>query len=194
MSTFDLTQIPAYFAIAGFVLWALVERWFHMSGQQQGGGEKKDRGSYWLISIAWYGAVILSIIDAFYLHWTPQDLGWLRWFGIPLVILGLAGRIMARRALGQQYSVRVETSERHQLITQGIYSKLRHPAYFGTLNLLMGIPLSLWSVIGLAIAVLAGIPAILYRIKIEEDALSERFGEAYREYAKNTWRIIPFLW
>jgi protein-S-isoprenylcysteine O-methyltransferase Ste14 len=196
MKPFDITRIPEYFAIAGFILWALIERWFQMSGQQQVGGQQKDQGTYWLITMSWYAAMITSFVDAFYFHWTPQGLAIreLRWAGIPLITIGLAARILARRALGRHYSVRVETSESHQLITQGIYGKLRHPAYFGSLNLFIGIPLSSWSILGLGIALIGGIPAILYRTRIEEEVLSERFGQEYSEYAKGTWRIFPYIW
>jgi protein-S-isoprenylcysteine O-methyltransferase Ste14 len=196
MAEFNITQIPQYFALAGFILWALVERWFYMSGQQQAGGKQKDRGTYWLISTAWYGTVFASILDGLYFHWTPQDLAIreLCWLGIPLIVIGILARILARQALGRQYSVWVKTSDSHQLVTQGIYGKLRHPAYFGTLNLLIGIPLGLWSLLGLGIALIVGIPTVLYRIKIEEEALHERFGDAYQEYAEDTWGIIPYLW
>jgi len=193
---FDLTRIPEYFAIIGFILWAVVERWFQIAGLQQSGRRQKDRGTYWLISTSWYAAMILSFADTFYFHWTPEDFAIrkLRWLGILLIMIGLATRIMARWALGRQYSALVETSESHQLITQGIYRKLRHPAYFGLLNLFIGIPLSFWSIIGLGIALFGGIPAVLYRISIEEEALLDRFGEEYRRYAKDTWRILPFVW
>lgn len=38
------------------------------------------------------------------------------------------------------------------------------------------------------------IPAILYRIRIEETALLERFGDDYKQYAERTWRILPYIW
>jgi len=194
--SFDPGRIPKCFAFAGFILWALIERWFHMSGQQQAGGQQKEQGTYWLISISWYAAVILSILDAYYFHWTPQDsaIRELRWLGIPLIMIGLAVRIMARRALGQQYSVMVETSESHQLVTTGIYRKLRHPAYFGSFNFFIGIPLNSWSMIGLGIALIGGIPAMLYRIRIEEEMLLKKFGQEYKAYAKDSWRILPYIW
>jgi protein-S-isoprenylcysteine O-methyltransferase Ste14 len=109
-------------------------------------------------------------------------------------MIGLAARIAARRVLGQQYSVFVETSRSHQLVTVGVFSKLRHPAYFGLLNLLIGIPLCLWSLPGLAVALIGGVPAILYRIRIEETVLLERFGDDYERYAQSTWRVLPYIW
>ena len=52
----------------------------------------------------------------------------------------------------------------------------------------------LGSLLGLIIAIVAGIPAIIYRIRIEEQALGNWFGDAYAEYAERTKRLIPGLW
>jgi protein-S-isoprenylcysteine O-methyltransferase Ste14 len=69
-----------------------------------------------------------------------------------------------------------------------------HPAYLGLALLLLGIPLSSGSVIGLGIAIFGGIPAVLYRIRVEERFLVEIFGKQYQEYAEKTWKILPFIW
>jgi len=37
------------------------------------------------------------------------------------------------------------------------------------------------------------IPLTIYRIKIEEKMLIEKFGDEYREYMKKTKRLIPFV-
>ena len=196
MNSFELTRIPEYFGIFGFFVWAISERWFQVSKSQQDRGNKKDKGTFWLISLFWYSAVILSIIDANYTQWTVSDIPMkgIRWFGIPIIIIGLIVRIMARQSLKNQYSALVKTSESHQLITTGIYKNFRHPAYLGSLMLILGIPLSSWSILGLGIALLGGIPLILYRIKIEESFLIEIFGQKYKDYSQNTWKMIPYLW
>jgi len=38
------------------------------------------------------------------------------------------------------------------------------------------------------------IPIFLVRIKLEEALLTEAFGDAYRQYAQNTKRLIPFVY
>jgi len=35
--------------------------------------------------------------------------------------------------------------------------------------------------------------AYAYRIPIEEAALASALGEAYEQYMKRTWRLVPFL-
>lgn len=192
----DFDRIFVYVGLGGFVLWSLIERGFSLSGQQQSTGSKRHRESYWLINLFWYGAILFSMLDALSLRLTVFGTSWwaLRITGLVLTISGLAIRYLARRTLGQQYSVHVETSATHNLVTTGIYGIVRHPAYLGLMCLLLGIPLSMGSWAGITIAVAGGIPAIVYRIILEEKLLKEWFGKQYAEYEEKTWRLVPYLW
>lgn len=192
----DFVYLSNLAGFAGFILWALNERTFTLSVQQQHKGEKKELGSYWLVSLCWYGTIGFSLLDAWNLELSlfKQPLLVLRVLGMMLIMSGLAARYLSRKALGTQYSVFVETSSEHRLVTDGIYRKVRHPAYLGLLCLFVGIPLCEGSWGGLLIAVLLGLPALMYRIKIEESALAEWFGEEFLTYSRNTRRLIPFIW
>ncbi|MFQ5712267.1 MAG: methyltransferase family protein [Candidatus Geothermarchaeales archaeon] len=70
---------------------------------------------------------------------------------------------------------------------------MRHPAYLGSLLLSPGIPLIFSSFYGFLL-ILWIIPCFLYRIRIEESMLLEKFGDEYREYMKETKKIIPFIY
>jgi protein-S-isoprenylcysteine O-methyltransferase Ste14 len=72
-----------------------------------------------------------------------------------------------------------------------LYKHLRHPSYAGCLlgDLGLGLALSNWlSVVIIFAPILA---ATLYRIRVEEQALLESFGDEYFEYAQGTKRLIP---
>ena len=189
-------QIFEYLGLGAFILWSLVERGYSLMNQQQHQGRKSSKFSFFLISLFWYGMMAYAIVDIWGIQLTTftQLLWGLRAAGVALSAVGLVIRFIARRDLGKQYSVHVETSDEHQLITEGIYSKLRHPAYLGLLCLFIGIPLSLGSWGGLAIAAAGGIPAVIYRINLEERSLREWFGEEYQAYRKISWHLIPYIW
>ena len=192
----DFIRIAEYIGFGGFILWSLIERGFTFSKQQQREGQKKAQFTFWLILIFWYATMFLSIWDVWGNSLTAFQKPWivLRAIGILLTLGGLLIRFAARQALGKSYSVHVETSQKHELVTSGIFSIIRHPAYLGLLCLFLGIPLSMGSWGGLLIAGLGGIPAIIYRIGQEEKFLVEWFGDAYKTYQQNTWRLIPYLW
>jgi protein-S-isoprenylcysteine O-methyltransferase Ste14 len=189
-------MISLYITVAGFAAWALVERFFHLRGFSQRWTSSKENISFVLINAFWYVAILLSFTDAFYTSWTVRWIGlhWARWLGVALIVTGIGIRYLARRELGRQYSVHVQTSDAHVLVSSGIYQLIRHPAYLGLLCLLIGIPTAAWSLPGIFVALAGGIPSVVYRIRQEESALEEWFGEAYRQYCQNTWRLMTGIW
>jgi protein-S-isoprenylcysteine O-methyltransferase Ste14 len=77
------------------------------------------------------------------------------------------------------------------LITSGPYHYLRHPIYAAIMYFLWTGILSHWSfsnvILGLAATV-----GLFIRIFVEERLVTERYP-SYKEYAKHTKRIIPYV-
>lgn len=112
------------------------------------------------------------------LPWTP-----LRIAGAIVAVPSLILWFAARAQLGKSFSI---TPQAKELVTHGLYSKIRNPVYlFGSffiagMFLYIGRP---W----LLLLFLVLIPLQLFRIKKEEKVLREKFGETYLEYKKKTW-------
>jgi protein-S-isoprenylcysteine O-methyltransferase Ste14 len=135
---------------------------------------------FWLLSA-------LQFVAAGYLIWllftwrSPWDAQ--RYLGTVLVIVGVSFIVVARFQLGKSFSIRPEA---HELVTTGLYSKIRNPIYvFGTV-MLTGVFLivqrpALW----ILLLVLVIVQTI--RARREARVLEAAFGEAYREYRKKTW-------
>jgi protein-S-isoprenylcysteine O-methyltransferase Ste14 len=106
-----------------------------------------------------------------------------RSIGLFLLLAGLCGIAVARMQLGKSFAIRAEA---HQLVTHGIYSKIRNPIYvFGTV-LFAGFVLIihrpvLWLLV-LSIVILQTV-----RARREARVLEAAFGDAYREYRRKTW-------
>ena len=79
------------------------------------------------------------------------------------------------------------------LVTDGIYSVIRHPSYLGLLVNSLGWGLAFRSGVGVLLT-MALIPPLLARIRAEEALLGEQFGEEYRAYCARTSRLIPGLY
>lgn len=76
--------------------------------------------------------------------------------------------------------------EADQLVTRGIYSKIRHPMYIGLVLLHFGFPFIFRSFVACLSTVLwAGFISIWTRF--EEKNLEQRFGQKYIDYKKQTW-------
>jgi len=91
--------------------------------------------------------------------------------------------LVARWQLGNAFSV---TAQAHQLVTQGLYSKIRHPIYvFGTLAFLFVVlALQGWSALIIWVVVLL---IQVVRLRREERVLAETFGAEYTTYRSRTW-------
>ena len=76
------------------------------------------------------------------------------------------------------------------LVTDGIYTVVRHPQYLGFMLVTLG-QFLVWPTI--ATAILWPVLALLYyrQAKREEAMLIEKFGERFREYANKTPMFLP---
>ncbi len=113
--------------------------------------------------------------------------------GLICMVTGVSIRLAARKALHGQFSYALRVLEKHELVKDGIYQHIRHPAYAGDLLFHFGLPLLFSSLAGLLVMLLL-IPCFIYRMRLEERILSERFGETYREYMRHSKRLIPFIY
>ena len=90
---------------------------------------------------------------------------------------------VARWQLGDAFSV---TAQARQLVTRGLYSKIRHPIYvFGTMAFLF-VVLALQGWPALIIWVIVILIQVV-RVRREERVLAETFGAEYTAYRSKTW-------
>ena len=75
-----------------------------------------------------------------------------------------------------------------------VYRYIRNPAYAGTMLSMLGNAFCFRSAFSPFIVLL--ILAVCYgiRIKVEEKALYECFGEDFKNYCFRSWRLIPLIW
>lgn len=114
-------------------------------------------------------------------------------FGILIFIFGGYLRVRAKKDLSGHFSHSLKIDSNHKLITHGLYRKLRHPAYTGTLLIIVGTSLIFNSWIGIALVILLA-PIGIKRIKLEEEMLTKKFGEDYKLYMKRVKRVIPYIY
>ena len=138
------------------------------------------------------GALMLmgSLIEFFVrkqsLYWPTFMLGW------SFAMASFAIRRRAITALGRFWSLHVEIREEHQLVQTGPFRWVRHPTYLSMILELGAGGLILNAGFCLAAIWLVFTPILLWRIRLEEAALVEKFGEAYRSYQRSTPALFPY--
>ena len=108
--------------------------------------------------------------------------------------LGLAIRAWAIATLGGAFRTTVEVDPGQVVVSTGPYRWVRHPSYAGLLMILAGFGLSLGNWLASAICLVLTLPAVLWRIAVEEAELTRVLGDSYRRYQMRTKRLIPGLW
>jgi len=141
---------------------------------------------------------IVSVLDFIFLQYLRFQVVALA--GIFLYAIGAYVRFKSRLELKEKAKFdslaatgKLQINKGHQLVKDGLYQHIRHPIYLGETLRNLGIVIVLTSVFGLFFVAVATI-LLLFRIEIEERMLIETFGEDYREYRKNTRKIIPYVY
>ena len=97
------------------------------------------------------------------------------------------------KKLGDNWSPTLEIRKEHELIVSGVYKWTRHPMYTAMLFQMVSFSLitANWFY---ACTMFTGLAILLItRIPDEEKLMIEEFGEAYKNYMKQTKRLIPFI-
>lgn len=113
--------------------------------------------------------------------------------GISLAIAAIIVNQVAVKTLGRFFD-RLVIKEKHQLITSGIYSKVRHPIYTSYLLLFIAFCTLLQSWISLGVLVIVCSIWFGNRITIEEEMLIKEFGDSYQIYKQQTKKLIPLIY
>jgi protein-S-isoprenylcysteine O-methyltransferase Ste14 len=123
-------------------------------------------------------ALILFASYAMNLAWTPMRIA-----GLAIALPAFVLFCIARVQLGRSFSVEAKATE---LVTTGVYSKIRNPIYvFGAIMILGVITWTGKPLLLLFYVIL--IPLQVIRARKESRILEAKFGDAYLEYKKRTW-------
>jgi protein-S-isoprenylcysteine O-methyltransferase Ste14 len=139
------------------------------------------------VPLLWIATPVLAFAD-YPLHPVPFAAG------ILCLAVGLWFFRRSHADLGTNWSVTLEVREKHQLVTQGIYRRVRHPMYMALFLYSVGQALALpnW-VAGPSYLVAFGLLFAL-RLGPEERMMREEFGADYDAYVARTSRLIPGVW
>ena len=132
----------------------------------------------WIDALSYLAYLVFATLTVAY---GPRNALWYAGLGLSAVCAVLW--FVARWQLGPAFSVGAEA---RRLVTDGLYSRLRHPIYvFGTMAFLF----ALLALLGWG-ALVTWVIVILIQVaraRREDRVLAEAFGAEYAAYRKGTW-------
>jgi protein-S-isoprenylcysteine O-methyltransferase Ste14 len=178
-----------------FAFWILPEINAWRNKRSSDSAKARDRGSLTLIAILWWTGIALDFSLSLLVPQAAFSSNRAPFFfaGVALMLLGLTLRWYSAAVLGKYFTFDVAIQSDQTLIEVGPYRLVRHPSYSGALLTLLGFGLALGNWVGLTVALFCLGSAYAYRIPVEEAALATVLGDAYKQYTKRTWRLVPFL-
>lgn len=180
----------------GIVLFTLACRIGSKPGKQS--RTTADKGTYWLLIIAWY----VTVWAYFHFRSTsmPQSMkSWLipyffLYVGIFLAALGIVIRYTAVFTLKRAFTLSVQTAGGQHLVQTGLYRIIRNPAYTGSIISLFGLGLAFRHVLGIFLIIPFSL-CYAVRIRVEEGALQSHFQEEFTNYCRKTkYRLFPRIY
>lgn len=154
----------------------------------------KDKNSLSLIWFGIIGSIGLGIYVAFNYNFSISTHYIIKYIGLAFIFIGIILRLIIIKSLGDFFTADVTIKQNHQLKIDGFYKYLRHPSYAASLLSFIGLGISLNNWVSLLIITFTILKVFLNRIKVEEDALIEFFGQNYINYKKSTKALIPYIY
>ncbi len=181
---------------AGSVIMVYLRRVYFWDAQIPGKIAVAEHGerSFWFLSGSMMLVVFLSPLEFLYFEAEEVPFGWPEAVGAGLVSLGGALFLWARRTLASSYSGQLSVRTGQPLVQRGPYRMIRHPAYTGYLMVALGLAIGYSSFWGAGALLLLLVPAVVWRIHVEDQLLSTHFGLQFQQYAAATKRLIPGIW
>lgn len=158
--------------------------------------QTSDKGTTLLILLVASMGFLCSIFEWAVFRYPLANSAWnvLMIIGMIFIVMGLGLRLYSIRSLGRNFAATVQIKKEQELITNGIYSYLRHPSYTGAWLMLMGFGIFLNSFLGSLLMGIGLLFAYRKRISAEESSLIQAFGQRYLEYQRTTYRMLPRIW
>ena len=187
-----MTHAHAFGALC--IVWAVSQLWI---GRRRSGDKSKtrDRGTLDLLIVVIFASLAASVWlamrhDGQLAAQVPR----IAWTGMVVMIAGLVLRWWSVRTLAQFFTVDITVQPGQTLVRRGPYRLLRHPSYTGALLTVVGFGIGTGAWPAALVAIVPITLAFLHRIRIEEGMLADAFPEAWPDYARDTRRLIPYLW
>jgi protein-S-isoprenylcysteine O-methyltransferase Ste14 len=187
---------PVLYVVALVVLFG-VRSWLHHRRTGRAGfhgvsGTPRQAG--WWGGVLFVAAVVLGLAAALLAATGAVSVGapgWVRVLGLVVALLGFAATVIAQTGMGSSWRIGVDTTERTDLVTTGVFAHVRNPIFTAMTLAQVGMFFMVPTVLSAA-ALITLVVAVQLQVRaVEEPYLAQVHDERYRAYAAKAGRFVP---
>ena len=145
--------------------------------------DTRDLGTKWLLYLNFVFCLIISFLCI-----SQKAPFCIRELTLPAYFAKI-GMLILKKA----FTLNVQISKEQQLITNGMYKFVRHPAYTGSILSLLGVSIALKNIPAILIVAICSFVCYQIRINVEEAVLQKYFKE-YNLYKEKTYKLFPYIY
>ena len=140
------------------------------------------------LKISSYVIILTEVISILFYAGSENNV--LRIIGLILLGLGVFAFTVSVLQMKDNWRAGVQREEKTELVTTGIYSISRNPAFFGFDLMYIGILITFFNWILCVVTCVVMVLFHLQIVNVEEDFLIEAFGDEYIKYRKKVCRYL----
>lgn len=183
--------------ILGFVVATLIRSYYGLQFQRSNIVAKSAEHPMTYIGMALWSIVLLLPFVSIFTGWIAfadySAIAGLQIVGVLIFVSGLWVLRCSHVDLGRHFSPSLFIRDHHQLVTHGIYRRIRHPMYLSFLMWAVGQALLINNWLAGPLGIIAFLFIYGFRVEREEQQLLDTFGDQYREYQQKSDRLLPRL-
>ena len=111
--------------------------------------------------------------------------------GLVLGVLGIAITVAAQVSMGVSWRVGVDPDERTELITSGVFTRVRNPVFSAMILAAAGLVLLVPNVVSVAALTALVVGVVLQVVWVEEPYLHRVHGRRFDDYRARSGRFVP---
>jgi protein-S-isoprenylcysteine O-methyltransferase Ste14 len=162
---------------------------FRAASSRRSPAEALGAGAITVATVMSFVAVALDVAGV--LEPIGDDSVWAGVAGVVLAVAGIAVVVKAQGDMGASWRIGVDQRERTELVTRGLFRWSRNPIFLGMLVFWFAIAVMVPGPLTVAAAAIAFVGIEIQVRLVEEPYLIRNHGDAYREYASRTGRLMP---
>jgi protein-S-isoprenylcysteine O-methyltransferase Ste14 len=177
------------------LIFGLAEIYLALTKRSQSQVLSQDRQTFYML----WGVIIISIFMAIQMMWLvpgaelPAQRGFYI-FGFCIFLIGLVLRWYSVGYLTRYFRINTSADPEHSVVDSGPYRYIRHPTYTGALLAFLGLGFCFGNWLSILFLTLPIIGAFIWRVRIEEEAMLQSIGRDYRDYTRQTERLVPWVY